>query len=93
MLNVYKVTLTKTVEAHVIAESANDARDLAEACARDWFYDGDPTTEATAHVVADGWEEGELPCLTDEAVEHAERAAMDPGCTVAQWHAAIKEAP
>lgn len=91
MLSIYMVRLTKEVEAHVIAESASDARDLAEACASDWFHDGDPSVDATAHVVVSGWDEHELPYLTDEAMDHATRRGMDGDSTVAQWAAALKE--
>ena len=90
-LKIYRVTLTRSVEAHVIAESAADARDLAEDDARDWFDDGTPTVEAAAREVPRGWEEHELPYLTDAAHEHATAAGMSLDSTVEQWAAALRE--
>ncbi len=90
-MKIYRVTLTRSVEAHVIAESAADARNLAVADARDWFDDGDPSVEASALEVPRGWDEHELPYLTDAAHEHATAAGMSLDSTVEQWAAALKE--
>lgn len=90
-MKIYRVTLTLSIDAHVIAQTDDEARELAESDADEWFRDVSATAIACARPVAKGWDEGELPYLTDAAEVHARDAEMSVDSTVEQWAAALKE--
>ena len=92
-----RVEVTRWAYVHVVAESDDAATELAEVRANDILDDGDAEDEVEAEVseATGGWNDGELPYLTDEAAEvEAELCGTPRGgdATCGQWAEALKGA-
>ena len=92
-----RVAVTRRAYVHVVAESDDAATELAMDRANDILDDGDAEDEVEAEVgeATGGWNDGELPYLTDEAAEVETELCGTPrggDATCDQWAEALRGA-